>query len=151
MKQFKFTLQSVHDFREFRREAAERAFAATTAYLNQTKTQLAECKRIFNSSLDRYLLIYQSHEIEASMITAHTDFLGSLLMRERELRQQILELEHEVERKRQALTEAMRETKTTGRLRERHRERYDLEVARKEQSLLDEMAVASHARRRITV
>src|SRR5262249_1369699 len=118
---------------------------------NQVKVQLEELRRIYRSSLDRYLLLYQSREIEASMITAHSDFIASLVLRERELRDQLLSLEREVEEKRQALTEAMRETKTTSRLRERHRERYDLEIARKEQNLLDEMAVATNARRRILV
>ena len=151
MKRFKFTLQSVHEIREFRRETAERAFAAAASLLSQTRRQLEECRRIYHSSLDRYLLIYQSREIEANMITAHTDFLASLLQRERELREQITELERQVEAKRQTLTEAMRETKTTGRLRERHRERHDLEIARKEQSLLDEMAVVSNARQRLLV
>lgn len=148
MKRFKFSLQTVHDFREFRRTNAEREFAEATAQLQGLKAQIEELRRLHRAALDKCLLLYQSREIEASLIAAHADFINSLVQRERELRQQMAATERHLEVKRQALTEALRATKTTAKLRERHLDRHDLELARNEQNLLDEMAVATVARRR---
>jgi flagellar export protein FliJ len=147
MKRFKFSLQTVHDFREFRRDTAEREFAEVTAQLHRAKAQLDEVKRTHDLALDNYLLLYQCREIKVSKIAAHTDFINSLNRREREVRGQILTIERHLESKRLALTEALRDTKTTSKLRERQRQRHDLDSARREQNLLDEMAVSAIARR----
>jgi len=149
MKRFKFSLQTVHDFREFRRDAAEREFAAALAQLYAAKAQLEEVQRAHRAALDNYLLLYQAREIKATTASAHTDFIASLVRREREVRGQIVIIERHIETKRQAVTEALRATRTTAQLRERQRERHELEVARTEQNLLDEMAVASIARRQL--
>ena len=149
MKRFKISLQTVHDFREFRRDTAEREFAVAAAQLTGAKAQLQEVERAHRAALDNYLVLYQSREIEARMIGAHTDFISSLIRRERELRTQIVAIERHIETKRLALTEALRATKTTAKLRERQLQSHDLDVARKDQTLLDEMAVATMARLRI--
>jgi len=149
MKRFKFSLQTVHDFREFRRDAAEREFAEAVDRLYRAKAQLEEVRRAHRAALDNYLLLYQSREIQATMISAHTDFIASLMRREREVLTQIAGIERHIETKRQAVTEALRATKTTAKLSERQRQRHDLDLARTEQTLLDEMAVAAMARRRL--
>lgn len=149
MKRFKFSLQTVHDFREFHRDSAEREFAAALAQLYTAKAQLEEVQRAHRAALDNYLLLYQVREIKATTATAHTDFIASLVRREREVRAQIVTIERLIETKRQAVTEALRATKTTAQLRDSQRERHELEVARTEQKVLDEMAVASMARRQL--
>ena len=149
MKRFKFSLQTVHDFREFRRDAAEREFAEALDHLYRAQSQLEEVKRAHRTATDNYLLLYQSREIQATMVASHTDFIASLMRREHEVINQIAGLEKQLETKRHAVTEAMRATKTTAQLSDRQRERHDVDVARMEQTLSDEMAVAAMTRRRI--
>jgi len=149
MKRFKFSLQSVHDLRESRRQVAERELADANGELYRANAQLEEVVRSRQKALERYLLIYQSREIEVSMITAHTDFIGSLFRREREARAHILDVEAKIEQKRRAVTEALRDTETTAKLRDRQRQQHELEINRNEQITLDEIAVLSVARRRV--
>src|SRR5258708_3837864 len=110
MKRFKFSLQTVHDYREFRRDNAEREFATTLAQLYTAKAQLEEVQRAHRAALDNYLLMYQSRVIRATAASAHTDFIASLVRREREVRAQIIIIERDIETKRQAVTEALRAT-----------------------------------------
>jgi flagellar export protein FliJ len=149
MKRFKFSLQTVHELRESRQEAAERDLANANSELYRANAQLEEVVRSRQKALERYLLMYQSREIEVSMVAAHTDFIGSLIRREREAKAHIREVELRLEAKRKAVTEAMRETETTANLRERQRQHYQLESNRNEQAMLDEMAVLAVARRRV--
>jgi flagellar export protein FliJ len=151
MKRFKFSLQAVHDFREFQRDAAEREFADANTHLQRAEAQLEEVQQAHRRALNGYSLLLKASEIEATMIAAATDYLASLVRRERELRDQIAQIQQFVETKRLALTEAARDTRTTAKLRERQLERHESEGARKEQNMLDEMAVAANVRRRITI
>ena len=149
MKRFKFSLQTVHDLRESRKEAAERDLATANSELYRANAQLEEVVRSKQKALERYLNMYQSREIEISMVAAHTDFIGSLFQREREAKAYIHQVELRLEQKRQAVTEAKRETETTAKLRDRQRQTYQLETNRNEQTMLDEMAVLAVARRRV--
>lgn len=149
MKKFKFTLQTVHDLRESRREKAERELADANSELYRANAQLDEVVRARQKALDRYMMLYRATELDVSMIGAHTDFLGSLLKRENEARSFITEVELRLEEKRRGVTEAMRDTETTAKLRERQRELHKQETNRHEQTMLDEMAVMAAARRQL--
>jgi flagellar export protein FliJ len=149
MKKFKFTLQTVHDLRESRREKAERELADANSELYRANAQLEEVVRARQKALDRYMVLYQSNELDVSMIGAHTDFLGSLFKREQEARVFITEVEMRLEEKRRGVTEAMRETETTAKLRDRQREVHRKESNRHEQTMLDEMAAMAAARRQL--
>jgi flagellar export protein FliJ len=149
MKRFKFTLQTVHDLRESKRESAERDLTEAANEVYRAYRLLEEVIRARQRALDNYLLLYQTRELEITMVSAHTDFIGSLMQRERESRDYVVEVEKRLTSKRQALTEALRATKTTAKLRDKQRERHDLELGRNEQSMLDEMAVMSVARRMV--
>lgn len=149
MKKFKFTLQTVHDLRESLREKAERELADANSELYRANAQLEEVVRARQKALDRYMMLYQASELDVSMIGAHTDFLGSLFRREREARIFITEVELRLEEKRRSVTEAMRETETTAKLRERQRDLHRMESNRHEQTILDEMAAMAAARRQL--
>lgn len=147
MKRFQFSLQAVHNVREMRRDAAERALAAVQAELRAVQAQLETVVRRRHSAMDNYLLLHQAKEIEAAAFASHTDYIGSLSLLERHVRAMILQVEERIASKRQALTEASRQTETTANLRERQRERHHFEIAQHEQKVLDEMAVVGVARR----
>jgi flagellar export protein FliJ len=147
MKQFHFSLQSVHNFREMRRDKAERALAAALGELRGAQVQLETVLRRRQSAMENYLKVHQSAEIEAATFATHTDYIGSLFQLERHSRGTILQLEEKIAIKRLALIEASRQTETTANLRDRQRERHYQEIAQHEQKMLDEMAVAGVARR----
>lgn len=147
MKRFQFSLEAVHNVREMRRDAAERAMAAVAAELQGAQAQLEKVMRQRQSAMENYVLLHQSTKIEAAHFASHTDYLGSLSLHERHARVMILQVEEKLTLKRQALTEASRQTKTTTNIRERQRERHHLEMAQHEQKVLDEMAVIAVARR----
>jgi len=147
MKRFKFSLQAVHDFREMRRENAERELAQAAAELERANALLDEVLRARQTATQNYTEIISSRELNAPTMVAHTDYLGSLIRREREARAQIAAAERMVEAKRQVLVEAKRESETTAKIREQQQQRHELDAARKEQNTLDELAVASVSRR----
>jgi flagellar export protein FliJ len=147
MKRFTFSLQTVHNVREIRRDAAERALAAVAAELQGAQGQLERVLRQRQFAMDKYLLILQSQEIDAVTFASHTDYIGSLVLLERQARVMINQVEERINVKRKVLIEASRQTKTTANLRERQRERHHLESAQHEQKMLDEMAVVASTRR----
>lgn len=147
MKRFHFSLQAVHNVREIRRDAAQVALAAVAVELQGAKTILETVLRQRQSAMDKYLALQQSTEIEAATFASHTDYIGSLLLLERQAHATILQVEEKITIKRQFLTEASRQTETTANLRERQRARHRLEIAQHEQKVLDEMAVVSVTRR----
>ena len=147
MKRFNFTLQTVHNVREIRRDAAERALAAVAVELQAAQMQLETVQRQRHSAMEKYVLLHQSREIEAALFASHTDYIGSLGLRERQARVVILQVEEKITVKRKVLTEASRQTETTANLRERQRERHHHEMAQHEQKILDEMAVVATTRR----
>jgi flagellar export protein FliJ len=147
MKRFNFTLQTVHYVREVKRDAAERALAAVAVELQAAQEQLETVLRQRHAAMEKYVLVHQSQEIEAAIFASHTDYIGSLILRERQARVMILQVEERVTVKRKVLTEASRQTETTANLRERQRERHHQEIAQHEQKMLDEMAVVATTRR----
>lgn len=147
MKRFNFSLQVVHNVREIRRDTAERALAAVSAELQAVQEQLETVLRQRRSAMDKYLLLQQSPEIEASVFATHSDYIASLILRERQTRVRIIEVEERITASRKVLTEASRQTETTANLRERQRERHHLEAAQHEQNMLDEMATVAATRR----
>jgi flagellar export protein FliJ len=149
MKRFQFSLQAVHNVREMRRDAAELALAAVAAELKGAQAQLETVLRRRQSAMENYLLLHQSKEIEGTTFAWHTDYIGSLFLLERRARAVTVQIEARIAGKRQALTEAARQTKTTANIRERQRERHRQESAQHEQKVLDEMAIVAVARRRL--
>src|SRR5436190_19714609 len=147
MKRFKFSLQAVHNFREMRRENAERELAQAAAEFERANALLDEVLRARQTATQNYTEIINSRELSAPTMVTHTDYLASLVRREREVRAQIAAAERTVEAKRQVLVEAKRESETTAKIREQQQQRHELDAARKEQNTLDELAVASVSRR----
>jgi flagellar export protein FliJ len=147
MKRFKFSLQTVHNVREIRRDAAERELAAVSAELKGAHERLETVLRQRKTAMDKYVLLHQSKDIVGATFASHTEYISSLFLLERQVRAMALQIEERIAGKRRALTEAARQTETTANLRERQRERHHQEMAQNEQKVLDEMATVASARR----
>lgn len=148
MKKFKFTLQTVHKIRERRRDNAEQELAAANIELDKAIAHLNDILDMRQHAVNRYVVLHEASQLEASTVAMHTNYIGSLMELERLARISIAKSEKHVALKREKLIEASREEETTANLRDRQFERHVLETARKEQLLLDEMAVLAVARQR---
>ena len=146
MKKFRFSLQTVHDLREARRTEAERALAATARAVHEVAEQLEETKLVQERATDAFASRLQSGEIDPFEATLSVNYLAALTQRKLETHARLRELEQARERQRETTIEAARSAETTARLRLRQSERHQLEVARTEQQLLDEMATLAQAR-----
>jgi len=148
MKKFRFSLQTVHNVRELKRDNAERDLVAAGVELDEAKAHLEEVLSLRQKAVNQYCDLHQSSQIEATTVVMHTNYIGSLMELERLARHSIARNERHVASKREVLIEASRDSETTANLRDRQFERHVLETARKEQLLLDEMAVLAVARHR---
>jgi len=144
MKRFKFRLETVHQLREQRRDAAERqlgqaaaAVVAAAAAVEDIQQQRAQIEEKFART---------SGVIYADELAQQLEYLDWLDQREQAARQQLAAREREREACRQAAIHAAREAEVTDQLRARQQARHHAEVARVEQEMLDEMAVSAHWR-----
>jgi flagellar export protein FliJ len=148
LKRFEFSLQAVHDFRELRRENAERAFAEAMNELARARTALETIESQRVASTNDYLSLLESGELDAGLMASHIAFIDELRRRESNARLSILEIEAQAKHLREKLTDALRDTEATAKLREQQLEQHQSDVARNEQKILDEMAVVASTRRR---
>jgi flagellar export protein FliJ len=146
MKKFRFTLQTVHDLREARRDEAERALFRAASAARAASEQLEETKQTHLRATETYAAKLQEGEIDPFDALLSINYLASLNRRERETHAQLEELEKAREAQRALTAAAAREAEATSRLRQRQRERHHLELARYEQEMLDEMATLAQAR-----
>jgi flagellar export protein FliJ len=146
MKKFRFSLQTVHDLRETRRDEEERTLALTANAAQEAADQLAETRQAHSRATDVYAARLQSGEIDPFDATLSVNYLASLLKREREDQTRLRDRERVHEAQRTITAEAARAAEATAKLRERQRERHKLESSRAEQEMLDEMATLLQAR-----
>lgn len=146
MKKFRFTLQTVHDLRAARRDEAERALATASRVVAEAEEQLAETSSAHARAMEDFAAKLQAGEIDPLDAELSVDYLASLVERKLEAHARLKELEEKREQQREETVEAARSAETTARLRERQHERHQLQMARAEQQILDEMATLTQAR-----
>lgn len=146
MKKFRFSLQTLHDLREARRDEAERTLVRTAAASAEAAETLSETRLAHARASDAYAHSLRAGEIDPFEATLSVNYIASLLQREREDHARLKERERAHEAQQKITADAACEAEATSRLRDRQRERHRLETARTEQGILDEMATLSHAR-----
>lgn len=147
MKRFSFSLQTVQDQRQIRREAAEREYADSAAELVTASALLDKTIRERHAAIENYTALLESGDVDPEEVTLRAEHIALLTQRERERRARLDLFERAKEAKRLALVATSRDEQAINNLRERHRARYDLGVARIEQTALDEMATIRYVRR----
>jgi flagellar export protein FliJ len=147
MKKFKFSLQSVHELRELKKDEAEQDLAKASARVLDASSRLDDIIRERNLAADSYLQTLLTGNLSPQEAALRANYLDSLARQESEARLFLERLEREREEVRRNAAEAARNAEATTKLRERHLARHGAEVAREEQNLLDEMAMISVARR----
>jgi flagellar FliJ protein len=140
MKRFQFRLQSVLALREEAEQKAERAYAEALQTERQAlgKLQSAEAALATGEEIIRTRLREGPRAQELDHLRHYRQFLADQVT----LAATNLAAAREgTESRRQALQKAMQEREALDRLRRRQVEAFNLEVARAEQKLLDEIGV----------
>lgn len=146
MKKFKFSLQTVHNMRESKRDKEEQELIGLRKNVEEAATHIEKIENERTQIADNYNA-KQSGTIDPIEAAMTSNYMAALVHRERNARTNLKQAEQEVDKQRTKLTEASRDVEATSRLRERQQERHNNEAIRKEQDLLDEMATAVTARR----
>ena len=144
---FRFRLERVRALRERRERLAQQELAKSIVRLSSREDQL----RSADSDLEHALaeqrdVAAATGPVGAGELLARQAFLERI---EAERQDRALELAHseaEVAERNETLATAASEHEMLKRLRERRRGEHDLELARRESNVLDEMATARHRR-----
>ena len=147
MKRFHFPLQTVHHVRELARDEAEKLLALAASKVREAENCLREAGALLAAAAEDYASRLQDGVIDPQDTALRSNYIASLSRREQDARARLITLERELEARRQAVVETSRAAEATSRLRERQLARHELEAARQEQNMLDEMATVSSARR----
>ncbi len=146
MKRFRFSLQTVHDLREERRDVAEAELARAAAELRQARKQLEAVKRARAIAEENYFVQLAPGALDPRDMEFRVAYLRALDARERDALVRIVQIERRHEEQRRATAEAARDAEATSSLRDRQRARHNEEAARVAQNALDEMATLAAAR-----
>lgn len=149
MKKFKFSLQTVHNLRETKREQEQLKLAERQAALVKAEENLLEIERARHNALENYVSKIQAGEMPSFEISLMMDYLKSLAGRADQARAVVAQAKQSFRQQGEMLAFAAREVETTAKLRERQQARYNLELARAEQTALDEMVSINFARQAI--
>jgi flagellar export protein FliJ len=147
MKRFFFSLQTVQDLRNNKREEAERELAQAEAQVLNAKTALEKTLTERVVAIDAYVAALAASPINIQDIMLRTSHLALLSQREEQQRVLLASTEELRDAKRHLALAAMQQAETLSALRERHHSRHTAMVARAEQTALDEIAMLNFVRR----
>lgn len=146
---FKFTLESVLKHRQRLEEDAKKDFLESQAKLEDAKVVLGDMYKLVDRSREEIAQFQINKQgTKLSQILEREAFIHGQGLRITNQRQSIRILQQDLEEKQEALILALRERKTLEKLKEKKKKEHDMEVARKEALLLDEIATIRAGGRR---
>jgi flagellar export protein FliJ len=146
MKKFKFTLQSVHNVREIKQEREELALAQLQTEANRASAQVEAAENARINAYKDYAQRLRTGEIDPVEMALTVKYLNALSTHEQTTRQVLEEKKQACANQSEKVAAAAREVKTTAILRQSQYARHMLELARTEQTALDEMVTTTFAR-----
>jgi flagellar FliJ protein len=146
LKKFKFSLEKVLRQREINAELAQKEFVEAQAELNIQIQKLDAMIEIKNQSIDRRAHLINTSSDWANSVDQLNQFLTGQDVRISKQNERIKEAENLVESRREILRQAVSEVKILERLEEKQRKAYMAEVAKQEQSEIDELTVLRFSR-----
>ena len=141
MKRFRFSLETVHNLREARRDEAERELGQATAAVVKAQEHISLIEDT-RTSIEA-TIANTTGPIDTNDLSLKLGYLEMLEQRQRAATAELQQVERARESSREAAVSAAREAEVTGQLRMRQRARYEAEIARAEQEMLDEMAISA--------
>ena len=137
---YKFSLEPVLKYRKLLEEDIQKDFAVLKRQLLDEKVRLSNFEQVrdrFSGELQQK----QVKSISVSDILLYTDYLQEVSKEIEKQSEKILEAEKRVDQKREELVGAMKNRKIIDRLREKGLKTHVQEVSKKEQDLMNEVAV----------
>ena len=150
MKKFAFTLQSVHNVREFRKEKELNVLSELQAQVESASMRVAEIERQRLEAMRKYAERLNAREsIGPLEMELNSNHFASLNRLQQEAEAVLATKRLECSRQTGIVAAAAREVKVTDRLREIQKEKHRLESDRAEQNGIDELVSANFARRSV--
>lgn len=140
MKKFRFSLQTVHNLRESRRDEAERGLAHAASAVTAAVAALEAIQKLRGELEEQ--ISKSTGPLCIADLSLRMNYLDALSRREAEAKTHLARLEQERDRHREDALAAARDAEVTEQLRARRHARHVEEHARLEQDQLDEMAIA---------
>ncbi|MCQ2588538.1 MAG: flagellar export protein FliJ [Treponema sp.] len=134
MKQFKYELQEVLEFRQFEQEQAEAELGKALAVETEINNNLELLAQQFIASKES---VKNSKNFED--VVSLNRYKELLDYQKEELLNQLAQAKLVTEEKRKILTECMKKTSALDKLKEQQFEEYKKDVAKKEKSFIDEL------------
>lgn len=137
---YRFSLEPVLNHRKLLEEGLQKDFAVLKRQLFEERETLFR----FEQSKDQFsreLRKKQTKKMNVSDILLYTDFIHQVSMEIEKQSEKILEIEKNIEQKREELIEAMKSRKTIDRLREKGLKAYLQDLSKKEGVLMNEAAM----------
>ena len=148
MKKFKFTLQTVHNVREMRREKEELVLAEMQTEVNRAIAYLSELERTRLEAIENYTRKLKQGEVMNPLeMELNTNHLRSLDLTVRKAQAEVEQKQREFSAQSKVVAAAGRAVKVTERLRENQQSRHQTEHERREQIAIDDLVSANFARR----
>jgi flagellar export protein FliJ len=144
MKKFKFTLQSVHNVREMREEKELMVLSRLNLEAEQASARLTAVEGALVTAVEKYnYRIKPGQAINASEMEINSRHISALETQKAAAREEVLVRQDACVRQISQVTQAARDVKITGKLRDNQVKDHRLAASRYEQNTLDEIATIS--------
>lgn len=147
MKKFKFSLQTVHDVREMRREQEQMKLADLQLKFTEAKEKLAEAEALRQKTAETYSEKLGANDIDAFEMDLTMKFLNVLYHRENEARERLAEIKQSCRNQSRRVADAAQSLEITEKLRRKQILRHQNDVTRAEQTEIDELVSTSFAKK----
>lgn len=148
MKKFKFTLQTVHNVREMRKERETVVLSELQAEASEAASRVSHLEKMRSDAIDNYTRRLTSGEqLNAMEMELNSNHFASLNRLQQEAEKVAAVKREACDRQIETVTAAVREVKITDRLRESQKTVHKNEYAREEQNGIDEMVISTFARK----
>jgi len=141
MKKFKFTLQSVHNVREMREEQELMVLSRLNLETEQASARLTAVEGALGDAVEKYnRKIKIGEPINVNEMELNSRHISALEKQKAAAREELRERQNARKQQISLVTQAARDVKVTGKLRDNQVKNHRLAASRHEQTALDEMA-----------
>lgn len=147
MKQFSFRYQTVLEVRERRQKAEEEVLQRMLAAQRREEAELARLRAEHEAKWAEWQAAQREAALDLQSLVLYQGFIEGM---ERHMRRQqdlIADITARCDEQRKVLLAAMRETEIMAKLKERDLAAWRLAIDQAEDAMLDELAMARHARK----
>ena len=137
MKQFKFSLNTVLDYKERVEENEKNILASMRAVMKELMAQLAALQEAYKLHTEEYV-DSTSKGLFPHEVATRLTYLKTIEKKIEQKLQEISRQEARIAKQLEVVVEATKEKKTIGKLKEKHYEKYVQESLKEQEKLIDE-------------